>query len=595
MRIIQLSFILNVFLFSEIDAQKTRRAKRPKVRNTATQKIQEPIEVQKQKADTQVVPIETEIKEPKKDAPWYESVKLGGLIRIRPEARYNYDFDKFKNDNISFVGAKVQIWIEKELTQNMKARIVLQDSALWGGEKGSLIGIDTANDNTRQSVGIREAWVESKELIGPITLQVGRQILKYGDERLVGALEWNNVGRSFNGFRLKIDKELFSTHAWVMIVGEQDSDVAGNSTNLGKRNSFPIQYNCPPNSFSPSACTLTAELSKQQQGDATFTGFYNTFKSSDLLHIDAYYIGLYKKWFPQNNSTILLLPNPETIPKDSRFDQLHTFGLRLSNRTTPDKKAKIPFDFSVEYAIQNGKNGLNVTPGWDSLNTNVSTVDPLTGKTVTNNIYKEKQSYDAYAFTFDFGYTIGSFRFGGTYDVGSGDPNRKDGKVATFSNLFHSNHGFLGEADQVSWVNMIGKSANLTWDGGKFGKLRIAYWIIDKQKKQDGWYDVTGNLKEGASTESTTNERFKDPYVQSEKGALDQRGVATLGKNLFREIDTTYAFKYKDILWSFGGSWIFAGDAVRRKLNDDSIYLEFRKTNFLPQAQFGYLMMTIQF
>ncbi|AXR67341.1 alginate export family protein [Leptospira mayottensis] len=595
LRIIQLSFILNVFLFSEIDAQKTRRAKRPKVRNTATQKIQEPIEVQKQKADPQVVPIETEIKEPKKDTPWYESVKLGGLIRIRPEARYNYDFDKFKNDNISFVGAKVQIWIEKELTQNMKARIVLQDSALWGGEKGSLIGIDTANDNTRQSVGIREAWVESKELIGPITLQVGRQILKYGDERLVGALEWNNVGRSFNGFRLKIDKELFSTHAWVMIVGEQDSDVAGNSTNLGKRNSFPIQYNCPPNSFSPSACTLTAELSKQQQGDATFTGFYNTFKSSDLLHIDAYYIGLYKKWFPQNNSTILLLPNPETIPKDSRFDQLHTFGLRLSNRTTPDKKAKIPFDFSVEYAIQNGKNGLNVTPGWDSLNTNVSTVDPLTGKTVTNNIYKEKQSYDAYAFTFDFGYTIGSFRFGGTYDVGSGDPNRKDGKVATFSNLFHSNHGFLGEADQVSWVNMIGKSANLTWDGGKFGKLRIAYWIIDKQKKQDGWYDVTGNLKEGASTESTTNERFKDPYVQSEKGALDQRGVATLGKNLFREIDTTYAFKYKDILWSFGGSWIFAGDAVRRKLNDDSIYLEFRKTNFLPQAQFGYLMMTIQF
>ncbi|MBE8364447.1 alginate export family protein [Leptospira borgpetersenii] len=593
--IIQLLLIFIVFLFSEIDAKKTRRAKRPKVRNTATQRIQQPIEVQKQKADTQIIPIETEIKELKKDTPWYESVKLGGLIRIRPEARYNYDFDKFKNDNISFVGAKAQIWIEKEFTQNMKARIVLQDSALWGGEKGSIIGIDTANDNTRQSVGIREAWVESKELIGPVTLQAGRQILKYGDERLVGALEWNNVGRSFNGFRLKIDKELFSTHAWVMIVGEQDSDVAGNSTNLGKRNSFPIQYNCPPNSFSSSACTLTTELSKQQQGDATFTGFYNTFKSSDLLHIDAYYIGLYKKWLPQNNSTILLLPNPETIPRDSRYDQLHTFGFRLSNKTTPDKKAKIPFDFSIEYAIQNGKNGLNVTPNWDILNTNVSTVDPLTGKTVTNSIYKEKQSYDAYAFAFDIGYTIGPFRFGGIYDIGSGDPNRKDGKVATFSNLFHSNHGFFGEADQVSWVNMVGKSVNFTWDGGKFGKLKIAYWIIDKQKRQDGWYDVTGNLKEGASTESATNERFKDPYVQSEKGALDQRGVVTLGKNLFREIDMIYSFEYNHILWSFGGSWIFAGDAVRRKLNDDSIYPEFRKTNFLPQAQFGYLMMTVQF
>ncbi|KPA27753.1 PF13372 domain protein [Leptospira interrogans] len=184
---------------------------------------------------------------------------------------------------------------------------------------------------------------------------------------------------------------------------------------------------------------------------------------------------------------------------------------------------------------------------------------------------------------------------GGEYDLGSGDPNRKDGKVTTFSNLFHSNHGFFGEADQVSWVNMIGKSANLTWDGKEFGKLRIAYWIVDKHKRQDGWYDVTGALKEGASTESITNERFKDPYVQTEKGALDQRSVVTLGKNLFREINLIYSFKYKGILWALGGSWIFAGDAVRRKLNDDSISPEFRKTQFLPQAQFGYLMMTAQF
>nr|WP_036040905.1 alginate export family protein [Leptospira alstonii] len=596
LKMIQLSLILIVFSFSEINAKRTKRVKRPKVRNNSTQMVQrEPIEVQKQEVVPGPAATEVEIKEPKKETPWHESVKLGGLVRIRPEARYNYDFDKFKNDNVSFVGAKAQIWIEKEFTEKTKSKITLQDSALWGGEKGSSIGLDTANDNTRQSVGIREAWIESKELIGPVTLQAGRQILKYGDERLVGALEWNNVGRSFNGFRLKIDKELFSSHAWAMIVGEQDSDVAGNSTNLGKRNSFPIQYTCPPNSLSPSACTFTAELSKQQQGDATFTGFYNTFKPSDLLHIDAYYIGLYKKWLPHNNSTILLLPNPETIPRDSRYDQLHTFGLRLSNRTSPDKKAKIPFDFSIEYARQTGRNGLNIAPSWDSLNTNFSTVDPLTGKTMTNNVYKERQAYDAYAFALDFGYTIGSFRLGGVYDIGSGDPNRKDGKIATFSNLFHSNHGFFGEADQVSWVNMIGKSANLTWDGGEFGKLKIAYWIVDKQKRQDGWYDVTGTLKDGASTESYANNRFKDPYIQNEKGALDQRGVTTLGKNLFREIDMLYSFKYKDILWALGGSWIFAGDAVRRKLNDDSISPEFRKTNFLPQAQFGYLMMTVQF
>lgn len=118
--IVQLCFIFIVFSFLEIDAKKAKRVKRPKVRNTATQKVQQPIEVQKRKADVEIVQTEVEIKEPKKDFPWYESIKFGGLIRIRPEAKYNYDFDRFKNDNISFVGAKAQIWVEKEFTEKRK-------------------------------------------------------------------------------------------------------------------------------------------------------------------------------------------------------------------------------------------------------------------------------------------------------------------------------------------------------------------------------------------------------------------------------------------------------------------------------------------
>jgi Alginate export len=573
------------FLFSTIQAQEKTDSTPPNVQNNPTQTTTQPSVSEKSEP---ILP-----KEHKKELPWFETIKFGGMIRIRPEAKYNYDFDKFKNDNISFVGAKAQIWLEKDLSEKTKVRITLQDTVLWGGEKASITGLDTANDNTRQSVGVREAWIESKELIGPISLQAGRQILKYGDERLVGSLDWTNVGRSFNGFRFKLDQDLFSSHAWIMIVGEQDSDIAGNTTSLGKKNSFPAQYSCPANTNIP--CKLSPDIQKQQQGDATFTGFYNTIKFSKHFHLDAYYIGLYKKWLPQNNSAILLFANPETIPRDSRYDQLHTFGFRISNKTTKDKKSETPLDFSVEYAIQTGRTGWDVTPGWDSFNTNVSITDALTGQTITKSLYKERQAYDAYAFAFDTGYTIGSFRLGAEYNVASGDPNRKDGKVATFSNLFHSNHIFYGEADQVSWVNMIGRSVNLTWDGAEKGKLRLAYWIVDKQKLQDGWYDIAGTLKEGASTESYTNDRFKNPYLQSEKGAESQRGVGTLGKNLFREIDLVYTLKYKDILWALGYSWIFAGDAVRGKVNDDSISPEFRKTDFLPQAQFAYLSMTVQF
>jgi hypothetical protein len=36
----------------------------------------------------------------------------------------------------------------------------------------------------------------------PITLEVGRYVMAYGDERIIGALEWVDQGRTYDGFRL---------------------------------------------------------------------------------------------------------------------------------------------------------------------------------------------------------------------------------------------------------------------------------------------------------------------------------------------------------------------------------------------------------
>lgn len=125
--IIKLLLILVVFSFTEINAKKTKRFKTYKVRRHNTTRIvqKQSIEVQTQEVIPQQPSNPIEIQETKKEAPWYETVKLGAMIRIRPEAKYNYDFDKFKNDNISFVGTKAQIWIEKEFTENTKVKINL--------------------------------------------------------------------------------------------------------------------------------------------------------------------------------------------------------------------------------------------------------------------------------------------------------------------------------------------------------------------------------------------------------------------------------------------------------------------------------------
>ncbi|PJZ71207.1 hypothetical protein CH373_01455 [Leptospira perolatii] len=530
---------------------------------------------------------------PEKKKPWSEGFTLGATLRFRPEVKINYDFDRNKNDNVEFVGQKIQFWMEKELSENTKARVVLQDTRLWGAEKGSITGLNTANDTTKQSTDIREAWIESKNLIGPIALQAGRQIMRYGDERLVGSLDWTNVGRSFDGFRLKWDEKTFSSHAWVMSLGEKHSDIAGNSSSLGKRNVYPAQFTCTNGSKTP--CTVGPDVQKQELGDAYFTGFYNTFKPSDQFHFDLYYLGVSKQYIPTNNAAALTLPTTVAGQnRNQRTDNLNTFGIRITNRTQKDKKALTAFDYTFEYAAQTGTTGQYVNPGWDILNTGITKTDPLTGTTYRQSLYREKQVYDAFAFAADLGYTFGQFRLGAEYNIGSGDPNRKDGSVSTFSNLFHTNHSFYGEADQVSWVNMVAKSANISYDAKEMGKLRIAYWVIDKHKRQDGWYDVAGNLKEGASTESIGNNRF-DAGAPSVKGAGDNRGAGFLGNRLFRELDIIYAVKYKDIQWQFGYSWIFAGDSVGRKVNDPTIVAQARTSSFLPQAQFAYLMMTYAF
>ncbi len=497
-----------------------------------------------------------------------EGFKVSGLIRFRPEFKYNYDFNKTTDDINEFVGQKVQLGIHKNFTKDITAKIVIQDARVWGGQPGSATGLNTANANTSESTDIREAWFEVRNLLGPVGLQVGRQRLIYGDQRLVGHLDWTNVGRSFDGLRFKYDSSFLKSHVWATVIAESDSDTVGNSS--------------------------TATLD-----DAYFTGWYNTLKFGKHLHADLYYMGVHKKWI-QRTAAITTLSGAAVSSKDrsQQRDNLYTFGTRLTNRTNK-KKAPGALDWTVEYAYQTGKTGQFVNAGWDTAQVVVPL--PTTLFDATNNpcrtaytnggcrLYTEKQVYDAYAFAANIGYTVAkTFRFGAEYSLGSGDPNSNDGSVGTFNNLFHTNHLHYGQADQVSWRNMVGRSVNFTWFTKSMGKFRVAYWVIDKHRRQDKWYAVSGAAKTGSSTESASNDKTQIGYLK---------------KRLLNELDLTWSVKYKGIFWGFGYSMIRAGEAITAA-QDDIAYqaivlgqtslVDFTPTSD-PRADFGYISMTYKF
>lgn len=64
--------------------------------------------------------------------------------------------------------------------------------------------------------------------------------------------------------------------------------------------------------------------------------------------------------------------------------------------------------------------------------------------------------------------SVGLVRIGGEYAQASGDGDRTNATVSTFNNLFHTNLHY-GQADMVSWRNMVGLAWNFKYKQIKWG------------------------------------------------------------------------------------------------------------------------------
>lgn len=108
-----------------------------------------------------------------------------------------------------------------------RVRVVVQvqDARFWGGENPAL-GLGTLDGDADQ-FDLHQGYFELDSLAGQaLALRVGRQELVYGNERLVGALGWANVGRAFDAARLRWGRGPLSVDVFaaqlVTAVGEAD-------------------------------------------------------------------------------------------------------------------------------------------------------------------------------------------------------------------------------------------------------------------------------------------------------------------------------------------------------------------------------------
>ncbi|MDX1386744.1 MAG: alginate export family protein [bacterium] len=139
---------------------------------------------------------------------WPDTVKVGGEFRTRVEARFNDDLNDVADDNDIFVLLRTRVYLDLNPTDQIKIFGMFQDSETLG-----------QGNSFFKTPSQRSFYQGYLQVLTPgkltTRIKAGRQELIYGDERLIGAFNWGNLGRSFDGLVIRVE----DPHFWVDIFG----------------------------------------------------------------------------------------------------------------------------------------------------------------------------------------------------------------------------------------------------------------------------------------------------------------------------------------------------------------------------------------
>ena len=124
-----------------------------------------------------------------------DEFRINAQIRFRPEFHNNKNF--IKSNNTAYVGQRVRIGIGGDLDEEITFLIQAQDTRKWG-EKANNVQSGTE----QEALDLYQAWFQINNAFDiPLDIKIGRQMLVYGDQRLLGHLAWTDNARAFDAFK----------------------------------------------------------------------------------------------------------------------------------------------------------------------------------------------------------------------------------------------------------------------------------------------------------------------------------------------------------------------------------------------------------
>lgn len=123
-----------------------------------------------------------------------QQVRLGGQVRPRYESR-----DAGGQPRDAFTTTRVRADLTAALDRGIGAFIQVQGVRLWGEQASTVADARTAD------FGLHQGYVElTTGASSSISARVGRQELSFAEERLMGALDWSQQARAFDGVRVSV-------------------------------------------------------------------------------------------------------------------------------------------------------------------------------------------------------------------------------------------------------------------------------------------------------------------------------------------------------------------------------------------------------
>jgi hypothetical protein len=455
----------------------------------------------------------------RKQDPGYATWDLGGSVRLRYELRDNalglppandWRTSGADNDNSYFSD---KVLLHAGYTAKWWSVFVQGRSSSTTGDdrssNGAIPGTGGAGPESDGLADLHQAFVtlgNHKEF--PVSAKVGRQEFIYGDERLVGAFAWNNIGRVFDAARLRWQNAWFAAEAFTgkIVLPDDNSFNVWNDYNL-------------------------------------FSGLHVATKRVPKTLTELYF-------FARNDGVGSATNNPGSFPPFQmpapQARDIYTLGGRMKS----DTNAFGGFDFTVEGAWQFGN--------WKPTLT-AARQDHEAFAVVANAGFTFREAF-------------GKPRVALEYAYATGDSSATDNQHETFDNLYPTNHKFYGYADYLSWQNLHDARAIFQMKPHAQVSFAVEGHLFWLANTADSLYNVggAGRTTPGSTVGGGNGFNRNPSYDSFVGGELDV--IAGYAVTKFASVEAGYghffAGDYLDQTWAnAGGSanahWFYLQTMIR--------------------------------